>query len=90
MGIGAWPDRAVVIKYLAGRSPYAQADVRVMQALLKKYGYDNIPQNGIWDDETRKNLSAFQMHFRPLDIEGNPDAETEAIVRALIEKYREP
>ncbi|MDF0604937.1 N-acetylmuramoyl-L-alanine amidase [Neisseriaceae bacterium TC5R-5] len=88
MGIGAYPDRQVVLKHLAGRSLDTPANVKVIQALLKQYGYDQIPQNGIWDDSTRKTISAFQMHFRPSDISGHADAETEAIARALIEKYR--
>lgn len=88
MGIGAWPDRPTVNKYLAGRSPHAPADVGAIQTLLKQYGYDQIPENGILDEDTRKTLSAFQMHFRPADINGNADAETEAIARTLIEKYR--
>lgn len=88
MGIGAWPDRTTVNKYLAGRSPHAPAEVGAIQTLLKQYGYDQIPENGILDDDTRKTLSAFQMHFRPADINGNADAETEAIARTLIEKYR--
>lgn len=88
MGIGAWPDRLTVVKYLNGRSPYATADVSVIQALLKAYGYDQIPQNGVLDENTRKTIGAFQMHFRSADIRGNADAETEAIARALLEKYR--
>lgn len=88
MGIGAWPDKQTINKYLAGRSPYDPVEVSSIQTLLKQYGYDQIPQNGILDENTRKTLSAFQMHFRPADINGNPDAETEAIARALVEKYR--
>lgn len=88
MGIGAWPDKSTVSKYLADRSPDSPAEVNTIQTLLKQYGYDQIPQNGILDEETRKTLSAFQMHFRPADISGNADAETEAIARALLEKYR--
>lgn len=87
MGIGAWPDRQMVNKYLAGRHPKSFAGVRTIQLLLKQYGYE-IPLNGILDEDTQKTLSAFQMHFRPADISGNPDAETEAIALALIEKYR--
>lgn len=52
------------------------------------YGSDQIPQNGMLDEETRKTVAAFQKHFRPADIRGNADAETEAIARALNEKYR--
>ncbi|AVZ84109.1 N-acetylmuramoyl-L-alanine amidase [Edwardsiella ictaluri] len=88
MGIGAWPDRSTVNKYLADRSPHSPVKVSVIQALLKQYGYDQIPQNGVLDENTRKTVSAFQMHFRPSDISGNADAETEAIARALLEKYR--
>lgn len=89
MGIGAWPDRATVNKYLAGRSPRSPAEVGVIQASLKQYGYDEMPQNGVLDDRTRIILSVFQMHFRPADISGDADAETEAIARALLEKYRD-
>lgn len=88
MGIGAWPDQTAVTRFLAGRVPYAPANVKDVQALLKQYGYDQIPQNGVLDDETQKTISAFQMHFRPSDISGNADAETESIARALVEKYR--
>ncbi|WP_371243365.1 N-acetylmuramoyl-L-alanine amidase [Pantoea sp. KPR_PJ] len=87
-GIGAWPDSLTVTRYLADRSRYAPADVSVIQALLKRYGYDQIPQNGVLDEDTQKIISAFQMHFRPEDISGRADAETEAIARALIDKYR--
>ncbi|MFS1563097.1 MAG: N-acetylmuramoyl-L-alanine amidase [Candidatus Arsenophonus phytopathogenicus] len=88
LGIGAWPDEMTVKKYLAGRSAYAPASVSVVQKYLQKYGYDKIPQSGELDEETRRTISAFQLHFRPADISGNADAETEAIARALVEKYR--
>ncbi|WP_119712252.1 N-acetylmuramoyl-L-alanine amidase [Arsenophonus endosymbiont of Aleurodicus floccissimus] len=88
LGIGAWPDEMTVKKYLAGRSAYAPASVLVVQKYLQKYGYDKIPQSGELDEETRRTISAFQFHFRPADISGNADAETEAIARALVEKYR--
>ena len=32
-------------------------------------------------------IAAFQMHFRPTDYAGNPDAETDAIAAALLDKY---
>lgn len=89
MGIGAWPDQMTVTRYLAGRASDEPVDVKNLQLLLKQYGYDPIPQHGMLDEETRKHIAAFQMHFRPTDISGNADAETEAIIRALIEKYRQ-
>ncbi|BET97226.1 N-acetylmuramoyl-L-alanine amidase [Xenorhabdus sp. TCT-1] len=86
-GIGAWPDHATVNKYLAGRAPDMPASVISVQKALALYGY-NIPQTGILDNATYKTIQAFQMHFRPSDISGIPDAETEAIALALVEKYQ--
>ncbi|MBC8954372.1 N-acetyl-anhydromuranmyl-L-alanine amidase [Xenorhabdus sp. PB62.4] len=86
-GIGAWPDYVTVNKHLAGRAPDVPASVLSIQKALSYYGY-SIPQTGLLDDVTHKTIQAFQMHFRPSDISGNPDAETEAIALALVEKYR--
>lgn len=86
-GIGAWPDLHVVNKYLAKRHPNTIVPVLNIQNLLTKYGY-SIPQHGQLDKSTRKVISAFQMHFRAENISGQPDAETEAIILALIEKYK--
>ncbi|PHM50044.1 N-acetyl-anhydromuranmyl-L-alanine amidase [Xenorhabdus miraniensis] len=86
-GIGAWPDHVTVNKHLAGRAPDVPASVLSIQKALAYYGY-SIPQTGLLDDATHKTIQAFQMHFRPSDISGRPDAETEAIALALVEKYR--
>lgn len=87
VGIGAWPEKKTVDKYLSHRLPTLPVDVLLMQKNLNRYGYDQIPQNGILDEKTKNIISAFQMHFRSTNISGNPDAETESIVMALIEKY---
>lgn len=89
MGLGAWPDPQVVEKYLAGRAPQQAAVVLEVQKSLKRYGYDQIPQTGELDEDTRKTISAFQMHFRQANIRGDADAQTEAIAKALVEKYRQ-
>lgn len=89
-GIGAWPDPERVSRYLNGRNADEPADVITIQVLLKQYGYDQIPLNGVMDDITQKTISAFQMHFRPDDISGRADAETEAIAAALVSQYRKP
>lgn len=87
-GIGAWPDTDVINKYLAGRAPSQElSSVTTLQNTLAKYGY-KIPQNGVLDAETKNVIIAFQMHFRPENISGTPDAQTEAIALALVEKYR--
>lgn len=88
-GIGAWPDPKTVTKFLAGRNVNEPASILRVQKALKFYGYSGIPLSGKLDTQTKKTLRAFQLHFRPRDIEGLADAETEAIALALIEKYRD-
>lgn len=85
-GIGAWPDEYLVARYISGRNKYAPVDVGAIQLLLSRYGYD-IKQTGRLDKLTRQIISAFQMHFRPNNFNGNPDVETEAIALALLDKY---
>lgn len=87
-GIGVWPNDELVAKYLAGRSAKDQTDVLSIQNALYTYGYSEIPQTGELDEETRLTISAFQAHFRPSDVSGNADAETESIALALVEQYR--
>ncbi|MGL9774340.1 MAG: N-acetylmuramoyl-L-alanine amidase [Sodalis sp. (in: enterobacteria)] len=88
-GIGAWPDAATVTKYLHGKHRWAAGDVAAIQQALAAYGY-TIPQTGKMDPETRRVISAFRMHFRPSNITGVADMETEAIALALVEKYCTP
>ncbi|RQR50133.1 N-acetylmuramoyl-L-alanine amidase [Burkholderia sp. Bp9125] len=85
-GVGAWPDDATVAARLAGRDPHSAVDVRALQLKLARYGYD-VPTDGVLDGRTRSVFAAFQMHFRPSDCAGNPDAETDAIAQALLDKY---
>lgn len=86
-GVGAWPNQNDVKKQLAGRPRNMSTDVLTMQKLLARYGY-NVPLTGKLDKETKNVVSAFQMHFRPSNYNGIPDAETEAILKALIQKYK--
>jgi N-acetylmuramoyl-L-alanine amidase len=85
-GVGAWPDAATVTAELAGRAPDAPADVAALQSKLARYGYE-IATDGVFDERTRRVFAAFQMHFRPRDYSGVPDAETDAIAQALLDKY---
>jgi N-acetylmuramoyl-L-alanine amidase len=85
-GIGAWPDDATVAQRLAGRDPKSLVDVAALQHKLQRYGYD-VATDGVLDDKTRRVIAAFQMHFRAADYAGNPDAETDAIAAALLDKY---
>jgi N-acetylmuramoyl-L-alanine amidase len=86
-GVGAWPDASAVSRYLAGRDPREIVDnIALLQAELRQYGYDP-PLTGRLDPATTQVLIAFQMHFRPADYSGAADAETQAILQALLEKY---
>lgn len=80
-GVGAWFDEEA----LEVKSGY-EIDITKLQNNLKKYGYA-VEITGNLDQKTRNVLQAFQMHFRPSDHSGNPDAETIAILENLIQKY---
>nr|WP_147196580.1 N-acetylmuramoyl-L-alanine amidase [Pantoea sp. CCBC3-3-1] len=84
-GIGAWPDGKRVDYYLAGRAPEQPIDPAVLLSLLARYGYEVTPDMSA--KQQQKVIAAFQMHFRPADYCGLADAESEAIARALLEKY---
>lgn len=88
-GVGAWPDAATVSAHLAGRDPAQPVDVAGLQRRLARYGYETAT-DGVLDARARRVFAAFQMHFRPRDYAGNPDAETEAIADALLDKYIGP
>ncbi|PIJ51292.1 N-acetylmuramoyl-L-alanine amidase [Erwinia sp. OLTSP20] len=84
-GLGAWPDAARVSYYLHGQPPDAPVPVRQLLSRLAAYGYQVEAQ--MTDQQQRKVIAAFQMHFRPQDYRGLADAQTLAIVSALLEKY---
>lgn len=84
-GVGAWPDAACVRAYRQ-RYQLAAPDVAYLQRRLALWGYQIIP-TGINDAASRRVIAAFQMHYRPTNFGGEPDAETCAIVDALLEKY---
>ena len=83
-GIGAWPDAARVNQYLAGRNPQQPVDQAQLLALLKAYGYS--ADDNMTPRQQRRVIAAFQMHFRQSDYRGNADAQTEAIVKALLQQ----
>lgn len=80
-GLLPWPDAAVVARQ---RSLYALQlpDVAWFQAQLAAQGY-KLPEHGELDVETRNVIAAFQMKYRPTRFDGEPDAETAAILAAL-------
>lgn len=80
-GLIRWPDAATVAHQ---RSLFATnlPDVAWFQAQLAKQGY-KVPGHGHLDLETRNVIAAFQMKYRPARFDGEPDAETAAILAAL-------
>ncbi|MDL4913360.1 MAG: N-acetylmuramoyl-L-alanine amidase [Enterobacterales bacterium endosymbiont of Blomia tropicalis] len=84
-GVGAWPDASRVQHFLAGQTPRARVPVEKIMDLLQRYGYPVTPEMTPGQQQTV--IAAFQMHFRPADYRGLPDAETAAIAAALLEKY---
>lgn len=81
-GIGRWYDENLARQYAAQFQDQGLPDTLWMQAELQRAGYDT-PQTGILDKATRNVVAAFQMHYRPSLYDGEPDAETLGILKAL-------
>ncbi len=80
-GLGVWPDERQVAQrqaLLAVTLP----DILWFQQQLKRFGYTT-PQTSVLDVETRNVLAAFQMRFRPARYDGEPDAQSAAILQVL-------
>ncbi len=81
-GIGRWYDedrvRELEQEFLRKGLP----DAAWAQKHLRRLGYP-APRSGRWEAETTRVLAAFQMHYRPADFSGRPDARTLAILAAL-------
>lgn len=86
-GVGAWPDDDRVAFYLAGRAPSMPVDHTAFLARLKRYGYE--VSDSMTAKQQQRVIAAFQMHFRPQNSDGIADAQSEAIIQALLEKYGE-
>ena len=84
-GIGAWPEASRVQHYLAGRAAQTPVAMETLLAALSRYGYD--VSGAATPRQQQRLIAAFQMHFRPADYRGLPDAETLAIAEALLERY---
>lgn len=78
-GVGLWPE----VRVQSPESGSQKKDVSKMQTQLTEYGYET-PQNGIFDEATRKVAIAFQRHFRPNNIQGQWDNECAGLLAALL------
>ncbi len=78
-GIGVWPDLGTT-----ATQADAECDIAQMQSLLHDYGYQ-VSRDGVLNDDTRAVIRAFQRHFRPDHLSGEPDPATCATLRHLAE-----
>ncbi|CAK9884560.1 MAG: N-acetylmuramoyl-L-alanine amidase AmiD [Candidatus Erwinia impunctatus] len=83
-GVGAWPNAELVQQHLAGRAAASPVVESTLLSLLARYGYAVTPEMSA--NERRNVIRAFQMHFRPANYSGIADAESEAIVCALLQQ----
>lgn len=80
-GIGAWPLPADVATFA---KMTAKVDPAELRRLLMTYGYAVEPG----EPGLKLAVEAFQRHFRAQKVDGVADAETVAILRALVKRYR--
>lgn len=81
-GIGRWYDEAQAAAHWVTLQRQGVPDAAWFQRQLARLGYA-CPQHGRLDRATRNVIAAFQMHYRPANYDGQPDAETAAIMMAL-------
>jgi N-acetylmuramoyl-L-alanine amidase len=80
-GVALWPDAnrvAAVRPVFDAQLP----DTTWFQRKLATFGY-GIKETCLFDEQTKGVLSSFQSHFRQSNIDGNPDAETAALLEVL-------
>ncbi|KXJ65156.1 N-acetylmuramoyl-L-alanine amidase [Achromobacter xylosoxidans] len=82
-GIGRWFNEAGAAEHLARLQTEGVPDIAWFQKQLQRLGYA-CPQDGVLDRATINTLAAFQMHYRPALHDGQPDAETAAIMLAIL------
>ena len=86
VGIGAWYSDEIYQSFLRNFSD-KMPTVKEVQEQLFRYGYD-IKISGYEDKQSRDNVRAFQLHFRPSKYDGYIDAETAAIIFSLNKIYK--
>ncbi len=84
-GIGHWVRPAPIVPNGPALKPGDSGEnVAQLQGMLASYGY-GIAQTGLYDEDTRIVVTAFQRHFRPELVDGIADASTATTLRELIE-----
>jgi len=80
-GLVPWPDAAEVAREQALFSA-SLPSVQWFQEQLMRQGYA-VPLHGELDQATRNVIAAFQMKYRPTRYDGEPDAQTAALLVVL-------
>nr|WP_137886066.1 N-acetylmuramoyl-L-alanine amidase [Pseudomonas sp. 2FE] len=80
-GLGVWPDAQAVARQQA-LFALKLPSIGWFQQQLVTLGYA-APQTGELDVATRHMLAAFQLHYRPTRFDGEPDAQTAALLLTL-------
>jgi N-acetylmuramoyl-L-alanine amidase len=81
-GIGRWYDEDLAQQHAMQFQRQGLPDATWIQDQLERAGYET-PHTGVLDKATRNVMAAFQMHYRPARHDGEPDAETLGILKAL-------
>jgi len=77
-GLMPWPNAEVVARQQAVFSS-SLPSVAWFQQQLAEQGYE-VPSTGVLDEATRNVIRAFQMKYRQALYDGQPDAETAALL----------
>jgi len=80
-GLIPWPDAGLVAERRTAHET-ALPDIAWFQERLAAHGFA-IERTGALDETTRRVIAAFQMKYRPARCDGQPDAETAALLDAL-------
>ena len=81
-GLGRWFNDSQANQYLQQFKGRGVPDARWFQNQLKRVGY-GVSETGVLDNQTKAAINAFQLHYRPSQVSGLPDAETAARLLAL-------
>ncbi|BAV46222.1 N-acetylmuramyl-L-alanine amidase, negative regulator of AmpC, AmpD [Mesorhizobium loti] len=82
-GVGHLVPAAPIRRGTALKPGDSGADVEALQSMLALYGY-GVEISGIFDDQTRIVVEAFQRHFRPRLIDGLADGSTMRTLQKLL------
>lgn len=81
-GLASWFDETLAARHTEQYMLMGLPPVSTIQEMLRRAGYP-APATGELDKATRNVVSAFQMRYRPDLFDGNPDAQTVGILKAL-------